>query len=146
MRPELDHKETYRRIIDAISQGDPDALEPLIAPDVVDHNPFPGQAPGLPGIKQWLASVRSSLPDLQGSVEDVVAEDDRLAARVTWHGTHRGDLMGVPPTNERIAMTAFHHMRFEAGRVAEWWGVADLVGALRQIGATIQVEVRSTPR
>jgi steroid delta-isomerase-like uncharacterized protein len=137
MRSEVDPKETYRRIIEAISRGDPDMLERLIAPGVVDHNPIPGQAPGLEGFKQWMASARASFPDLQGSVEDVIGEGDRVAARMTWNGTHQGDFVGVPPTNRRVAMTAFHHVRFEGGRAAEWWGTADLLGALQQVGATI---------
>jgi steroid delta-isomerase-like uncharacterized protein len=130
-------KETYRRIIEAITQGDPDALERLIAPDLVDHNPIPGQARGLEGFKQWMASAKASFPDLQGSVEDVITEGDRVAARMTWYGTHQGDFVGVPPTNKRVAMTAFHHVRFEGGRAAEWWGTADVLGALHQVGATI---------
>ena len=137
MRSEVDPKETYRGIIEAISRGDPDMLERLIAPGVVDHNPIPGQAPGLEGFKQWMASARASFPDLQGSVEDVIGEGDRVAARMTWNGTHQGDFVGVPPTNRRVAMTAFHHVRFEGGRAAEWWGTADLLGALQQVGATI---------
>lgn len=137
MRAEVEPKDIYRRIIQAISQGDSDALERLIAPDVVDHNPIPGQAPGLEGFKQWMTSARASFPDLQGSVEDVIAEGDRVAARMTWHGTHKGDFVGVPPTNKRVAMTAFHHVRFARGRAAEWWGTADLFGALQQVGATI---------
>ena len=137
MGAEVEPKDIYRRIIQAISQGDPDALERLIAQDVVDHNPIPGQAPGREGFKQWMTSAKASFPDLQGSVEDVIAEGDRVAARMTWHGTHWGDFVGVPPSNKRVAMTAFHHVRFARGLAAEWWGTADLFGALQQVGATI---------
>lgn len=137
MRAEMEPKEIYRRIIEAISRDDLDALERLFAPDVVDHNPIPGQVPGLEGFKQWMASARASFPDLQGSVEDVIAEGDWVAARMTWHGTHEGDFLGVPPTNKRVDMTAFHHVRFEGGRAAEWWGTADVFGALQQVGTTV---------
>jgi steroid delta-isomerase-like uncharacterized protein len=137
VRAEVEPKDTYRRIIEAITQGDPDALERLIAPDLVDHNPIPGQAPGLEGFKQWMASAKASFPDLRGSVEDVISEGDRVAARMTWYGTHQGDFVGVPPTNKRVAMTAFHYVRFEGGRAAEWWGTADVLGALHQVGASI---------
>jgi steroid delta-isomerase-like uncharacterized protein len=137
MRAEVDPMDMYRRIIEAISRDDLDALERLMAPDVVDHNPIPGQVPGLEGFKQWMASARASFPDLQGSVEDVIAEGDWVAARMTWHGTHEGDFVGVPPTNKRVAMTAFHHVRFEGGRAVEWWGTADVFGALQQVGATV---------
>src|ERR671914_2718079 len=91
-------KDIYRRIIDAISRGDAEALDELMAPDIVDHNPVPDQAPGVEGFKQWMAYARSSFPDFAGTVEDVVAEGDRVAARVTWRGTHRGEFLGIPPT------------------------------------------------
>jgi steroid delta-isomerase-like uncharacterized protein len=137
MSPETEPKAIYRGIIEAITRDDPYALERFISPDVVDHNPIPGQAAGLDGFKEWMVSARASFPDLQGSVEDVIAEGDRIAARMTWRGTHRGDFVGVPPTNKRIAMTAYHHVRFANGRAAEWWGTADVFGALQQMGATI---------
>jgi steroid delta-isomerase-like uncharacterized protein len=137
MSAKTEPKDIYRLIIEAISHDDPYALERFISPDVVDHNPVPGQAAGLDGFKQWMASARTSFPDLQGSVEDVIVQGERVAARMTWHGTHRGDFVGVPPTNKRIAMTAFHHVRFARGRAAEWWGTADVFGALQQMSATI---------
>lgn len=133
--PEL--KDIYRGIIDSMNRGDLGVLEDLVAPDVVDHNPIPGQAPGFEGFKQWLASARTSFPDLLGTVEDVIAEGDRVAARVTWRGTHRGDFVGLPPTNKPIEMSAYHHVRFADGRAAEWWGTADLFGVLQQLGAAI---------
>lgn len=83
MTGQKDLKGTYRRIIETISGGDVGALDGLVAPDIVDHNPFPGQAPGLGGFKEWIAAVRTSFPDLEGAVDDVLAEGDRVAARVT---------------------------------------------------------------
>ena len=130
-------KETYRRIIGAVSRGDAAALDDLVATDIVDHNPIPDQAPGLEGLKQWVDAARTSFPDFAGTVDDVVAEGDRVAARVTWRGTHRGDFLGVSPTNTQVSFAAFHILRFSRGRAAEWWGTGDLLGALQQIGATI---------
>jgi steroid delta-isomerase-like uncharacterized protein len=137
MNAETEPKDIYRQIIEAITHDNPHALDRFISPDVADHNPIPGQAAGLDGFKEWVAFARASFPDLQGSVEDVIAEGDRVAARMTWHGTHRGDFVGVPATNKRISMTAFHHVRFERGQAAEWWGTADVFGALQQMGATV---------
>jgi steroid delta-isomerase-like uncharacterized protein len=134
---EEDLKDTYRRIIEAISRGDAGALDGLVSPDIVDHNPIPNQAPGLGGFKQWLTAVRTSFPDFAGTVEDVLSEGDRVAARVTWRGTHRGDFAGVSPTNKSVSFAAFHIVRFSRGRAVEWWGTGDLLGALQQMGATI---------
>ena len=129
------HKEVYRRTIEAIGHGDADALDELLSPDVVDHNPLPGQPPGLTGFKHWMHTVRTSLPDLEGTIEDVVAEGDRVAGRVTWRGTQHGPFAGVGPTGNPIQFTAIHIVRLAGGRIAEWWGAANLLDALEQIGA-----------
>jgi steroid delta-isomerase-like uncharacterized protein len=130
-------KDAYRRIIDAMSRGDADSLDDLMAPDVVDHNPIPNQAPGLNGFKQWMSAARTSFPDMQGTVEDLIAEGDRVAARMTWRGTHRGDFVGLGPTEKRVSFSAFHLVRFSGQRAVEWWGTADLLGALQQLGGSI---------
>jgi steroid delta-isomerase-like uncharacterized protein len=130
-------KEVYRRIIDAISRGDADGLDELVAPGIVDHNPIPNQVAGRDGFKQWMAAARTAFPDLRGTVEDVIAETDRVAARVTWHGTHGGEFMGVRPTGKRVSISAFHLVRFAEGRAVEWWGMADLLGTLQQLGAIV---------
>jgi predicted ester cyclase len=134
-----DNTATYRAIIAAVSAGDLDRLDQLIAHDLVDHNPAPGQPPGLDGFKHWANSARLAFPDLTGSVEDTLADDDKIAGRVTWHGSHRGDLAGVPGTGARVQFSAFHIVRFSAGLAVEWWGTADLLGALVQAGATVSL-------
>jgi steroid delta-isomerase-like uncharacterized protein len=137
MRTEEHLKDAYRRIIDAISRGDADGLDELIAPNVVDHNPIPDQAPGREGFKQWMAASRTAFPDMRGTVEAVIAEGDRVAARMTWHGTHRGEFVGVEATGKRVSFSAFHLVRFSQDRAVDWWGTADLLGALQQLGATV---------
>jgi len=127
------HREVYRRVIDAISCGDADALDGLLAADVVDHNPMPGQAPGLEGFKEWMGAVRASFPDLTGSIEDVVAEGDRVAGRVTWYGTHHGPFAGHAATGRPVSFTAIHIVRLADGRIAEWWGAANVLDAIEQI-------------
>jgi steroid delta-isomerase-like uncharacterized protein len=128
-------KNAYRRIILAVSEGDADALDELVAEDIVDHNPIPDQAPGREGMRQWLAAARTAFPDLHGTVEDVIAEGDRVAARVTWEGTHGGEFVGVPATGRRVSFAAYHHVRFSEDGAAEWWGTADLLGVLEQLRA-----------
>jgi steroid delta-isomerase-like uncharacterized protein len=130
-------KDVYRRIIDAISRGDADALDELMVPDIVDHNPVPDQVPGVEGFKQWMATARGSFPDFSGTVEDVVAEGNRVAARVTWRGTHRGEFLRIPPTGRTVSFPAFHIVRFSGGRAAEWWGTADLLSVIQQLGGTV---------
>ena len=137
MRTEEQLKDAYRQIIDAITRGDAEGLDELMAPEIVDHNPIPNQAPGRDGFKQWMAAARNAFPDLRGTVEDVIVEGDRVAARTTWHGTHRGEFVGVGATGRRVSFSAFHLVRFSQDRAVEWWGTADLLGVLEQLGATI---------
>jgi predicted ester cyclase len=129
--------ETYARMMAAISMGDEPTLDELLDENVVDHYPIPGQPAGRDGIKYWMAYVRTAFPDLVGEVEDVIVEGDSVAARVTWRGTHGGVFLGVPATGVAVAFRAFHIVRFRAGRAVEWWGAADLLGALTQMGARV---------
>jgi steroid delta-isomerase-like uncharacterized protein len=137
MRTEEQLKDVYRRIIEAVSRGDADGLDELMSPDFVDHNPIPNQAPGRDGFKQWMATARAAYPDLRGTVEDLVAEGDRVAARMTWRGTHQGEFIGIGPTGKPVSFSAFHFVRITEDGAVEWWGTADLFGALQQVGATI---------
>jgi predicted ester cyclase len=131
------NEDVYRRVFDAVNRGDEAALDDLLTPGVLDHNPIPGQAPGVPGFKQWLRYVRAAFPDVYVTVEDTMAQGNRVAGRVTWRGTHEGTLVGVAGSGRPVEFTAIHIVRFENGRAAEWWGVADLLSALLQSGARI---------
>jgi steroid delta-isomerase-like uncharacterized protein len=125
--------EIYRRVFDAVNRGDEGALDELLTEDVVDHNPIPEQGPGVEGFKKWMRYVRTAFPDVHVTVEDTLSQGDRVAGRVTWRGTHGGPLAGVAASGKRVEFTAIHIVRFENGKSAEWWGVADLLGALQQI-------------
>jgi steroid delta-isomerase-like uncharacterized protein len=126
--------EVYRRVFDAVNRGDEAALDDLLTEGVLDNNPIPGQEPGVAGFKQWMRYVRTAFPDVRVTVEDTLSQGDRVAGRVTWRGTHEGPLAGVAASGKPVQFTAIHIVRFENGKAAEWWGVADLLGALQQIG------------
>jgi steroid delta-isomerase-like uncharacterized protein len=132
----------YRRVFEAVNRGDEAALDDLVTADVLDHNPIPGQVPGVAGFKQWLRYVRAAFPDVHVTVEDTLSQGDRVAGRVTWRGTHHGPLAGVAGSGKPVQFTAIHIVRFVNGKTAEWWGVADLLGALQQIeaGPAIQAQ------
>ena len=133
---------TYEAIIAAVSAADDETLDQLIATDLIDHNPVPGQAAGLAGFKYWVTTMHDAFPDMNGVVEDTVVEEDKVAARVTWTGTHQGDFAGVPGTGVIVELQAIHIVRFAGGLAAEWWGTADIFGALQQVGASV---VRGKP-
>jgi predicted ester cyclase len=131
----------YRRLMAAVGAGREDEVDEVIAAEFVDHNPSPGQPPGPAGFKQWLRSARAAFPDLTATVQDVVADADRLAGRVRYRGTHGGTFVGIAATGRAVDFEAYHFARFRNGRIVEWWGTADLLGALRQIGAGVSAPV-----
>jgi predicted ester cyclase len=96
-----ENKATLRRVYEAFSAGEPAALDGLFAAEFVDHSALPGQAPGLAGTKQTIALFRAAFPDLQIAVEDLVAEGDKVLARVTMRGTHRGSSWASRPPASR---------------------------------------------
>ena len=131
------HKAIYRQVIAAVNSGDTAALDAFLAADLVDHNPIPDQGPGRDGFKEWMRSARTSFPDMSGTIERILAEDDLLAAHVVWRGNQRGTFVGVAPTNQFVVLPAFHIVRFSGDRIVEWSGAADLLGALLQLGARV---------
>ena len=130
----------YRRVFEAVNKGDEAAFEDLLTEDVVDHNPIPGQRPGIEGFNDWLRYVHAAFPDVHVTVEEAISQGDRVAGRVTWRGTHEGPLAGLAGSGKRVEFSAIHIVRFEEGKAAEWWGVADLLGALQQIGAQVSLK------
>jgi len=115
------------------SRGDLDAANELLAPDFVLHVPLPC-APGIKGINEVIFACRAAFQDLHVTVEDMVAEGDRVAARFTARGIHMGAFMGLPPTGKPIAMTGMEIFRLENGKIAELWGEANLLGLMQQLG------------
>src|SRR5690242_10852309 len=130
-------RQTYRDIIAAVVAADEDALDALIAEEITDHNAVPGQAAGRAGIKYWVTMMHDAFADLTGVVEDTVVEGDKIGARVTWHGTHRGAFVGIPGTGVAVTMQSVQILRFTNGLASDWWGTADVFGVLHQVGASV---------
>ncbi len=130
-----EHKAIQRRVYELFSSGNLAALEEVIAPDAVDHNAQPGMATGLEGVRQTLGMFRATFPDLRFTAEDMLAEGDRVAARITATGTHRGEFQGLPPTGKQVTISGIEIVRIANGRVVERWGQFDFLGLLQQLGA-----------
>ena len=130
-----ENKAIARRGYEAINQNNLDALDEVVASDITDHNPSPGQAPGLEGVKQWFSSLHTAFSDFHVDVEDMIAEGDKVVARVTGSGTHQGEFMGIAPTGNRIEFSGIDILRIAEGKVAEHWGNFDNLGMLQQLGA-----------
>jgi steroid delta-isomerase-like uncharacterized protein len=106
----------------------------LVTQDYVDHGALPGQAPGLEGAKQKWAMYIAAVPDLHGTVEDMLAEGDEVAARWTAEGTHQGELLGVPATGKRFRFTGISICRLAEGKMAEQFEQWDRLDLMQQLG------------
>jgi steroid delta-isomerase-like uncharacterized protein len=130
------NKVLVRRLMeDDISRGDEATAEAIIHPDFFDHTNPPGMQRGLEGHKAIVGLFRSIFPDLEWRIDDLIAEDDKVVARTTMRGTHRGDFFGIPPTGRSVEMIGVHILRIADGRIIEHWGSNDDLGLMRQLGA-----------
>lgn len=120
---------------EAVITGNLDALDEIVAPDSVDHDPAPGQGPGPDGYKAMFSDLRVAFPDLRVEVEHLLATDDELAFAYRISGTHLGPLMGRPPTGRKVRYRGMQISRFDGdGKLVERWGSSDELGMLRQLG------------
>ena len=131
---ENENKALVRRFFEVgPSRGDLRAARELLANDFALHVPLPC-SPGVQGIIEVISACRAAFEHLDVTVEDMVAEGDRVAARFTARGIHRGDFMGLTATERSITMTGIEIFRIENGSIAELWGEANLVGLMGQLG------------
>ena len=133
-----ENKAIARRIMnEAMNDGRLEVADELIASDWVDHDPAnpPDFAGGPDAFKQLVSLYRGAFPDLRMTIEDMVAEGDRVVTRWTARGTHEGELMGVPPSGKQVTVTGIGIDRIAGGKVAESWGSWDTLGLLTQVGA-----------
>ena len=133
------NKVTFSRLHEALNSGDEqlvsDTIDEVFHPDVRIGTPLPIGAPGAQALKQVWATLLHAYPDLHVTVEDLFGEQDKLVARNTVTGTHRGEYLGVAPTGKSVSYNEMFIARFADGRIAETWGVVDMLSQLRQLGA-----------
>ena len=115
-------------------KGSLDAIDELLAADIIFNYPPPGVAPNREAYKQTVTMFQVALPDIQYTVEDMVAEGDRVAVRWTGRGTHKGEFMGIPPTGKPVTITGISILRIAGGKIVEEWTEDDILGVLQQLG------------
>ncbi len=130
-----ENKALIQRTVDAFNQGDLAAVDQLFAAHYIDHDRSrTGLPPGPAGVKQAWGMFRAAFPDLHATIEDMIAEGDKVAVRGVIRGTHQGELMGIPPTGKQVMVTLMDINRIEGGHLVERWGEADMLGLLQQLG------------
>jgi len=130
-----DNKAVVRRFYEEVmNQKKRAVLDEVFDLNVVDHFAPPGTPGGLEGARQTLGMFLSAFPDLHFTVEDMIAEGDRVVARVTMSGTQQGPFMGIPPTSKHVTVTGIDINRFVGGKSVEHWVEMDRLGLMQQLG------------
>ncbi len=130
-----DNKAVIRRLIDAVyNEGNLDVVDELVAPDVFNHPAVPEHRHGTDGFKHVIEWVRTIGPDTHYHIDDIIAEGDKVAVRMTVSGTHTGPIRDIPPTGKSFSVDYVHWFRLADGKVAELWAVRDDLTRLQQLG------------
>ena len=106
----------------------------IIAPGFVRHDPADA-LPGVAGSGGFMQALRSAMPDLRVTTEDIFGAGDRVAMRFRVTGTHTGEVLGIPPTGRRVEFSGINIYRLEHGKIAETWQMADVFGFMTEVGA-----------
>lgn len=131
-----DNTMLVRRAIEEVwNGGNYDNLSDFVADDIVIHASPPGEEiHGREGIMQFYGALRAAFPDLHFTIEDQIADGDRVVTRWTASGTHNGEFQGIPPTGRTVRITGIDIDRFAGGKVVECWPEANELGLLQQLG------------
>jgi steroid delta-isomerase-like uncharacterized protein len=131
--PEETNQAVVRRLYDeCLNQGKFEVADQIIAPDFISPGPEGGTGPA--GFKKIAGSLRTGFPDIQFTIHEVVAENDRVALRWTWEGTHRGTFMNIAPTGKQVQQEAIVMFRLAEGKITELKAQVDRLGFLQQLG------------
>ncbi len=132
------NKALVRRAVEECwNQGNVALIDELSAPDFVNHDPARPNVRTREDYKRWATQVRSAYPDLQYTIEDMIAEGEQVAMRLTFRGTNTGEIvtpMPIPATGKQVTMTEILIVRFAEGKVVELWSEADYLGGYQQLG------------
>jgi steroid delta-isomerase-like uncharacterized protein len=130
-----DNSAIVRRFIEeTINQGQIDSAAQFVWENMVEQVPFPGQGPGLEGLKDVLRGMRAGFPDLHFSVEEQIAEGDKVVTRFEWTGTHQGEFLGVAATGRPVKVWGMVIDRLESGRIKDTRIIMDTLGLMMQLG------------
>jgi steroid delta-isomerase-like uncharacterized protein len=132
---EEENKALFRRAYEELwNRGNLSVADELIAPDFINHAASPESNRGPESMRGSVTWARNAFPDLHFEIEELVAEGDTVAGRLTMRGTHQGPLMGMPPTGRSVRTNHMHFVRFREGKAVEHWGARDDLGMMRQLG------------
>jgi steroid delta-isomerase-like uncharacterized protein len=111
------------------------AIDELISGDIVLHLSKPGEEiHGLEGVRQFYATLHAAFPDIHFTIEDQIADREKVVTRWACRGTHKGEFQGISPTGKQINITGIDVDRIANSKVVECWPVMDELSMLQQLG------------
>lgn len=129
------NKHSVQRAFDGLfSRGELTLADELVSADFLNHEVPAGAPRGPAGLRQLVTMLRTAFPDIHYDVQELLAEDDTVAARTILRGTHQGPFMGIPPTGRPVVQEQIHILRFADGKIVEHRAVRDDLGMLQQLG------------
>jgi steroid delta-isomerase-like uncharacterized protein len=130
------NKEIVQKLVrEAQEGGNLAVIEELLAEEFVDHTPLPGLPPTRDGVAMLFAGMRHAFPDLRVTIEEQIADDEKVATRKTFEGTHRATFLGVEPTGNAVRFEVIDILTLRGGKILEHRVVVDQLGLMRQLGA-----------
>jgi steroid delta-isomerase-like uncharacterized protein len=133
------NKALLRRFVEEIvNQAKVTIAAELVAEDFRELDPFPGQAPGRAGLIESIERLRTAFPDLVWSIEELVAEGEKVASSHPWSGTHLGEFLGIAPTGKQVRMTCMIFATYQDGKLKKSRLVMNVLSLLQQLGVMPQ--------
>jgi len=136
MAAEQDKALIVRFVEELFNRGNIGIVDEIFAPDFIEREQLP---PGIPsgreGVKVLATMLRSAFPDFKATIDDILAEGDKVVIRMTWSGTQKDEFMGVPATGKRVSVGVIDIIRITNGKLVEHWGLMDSTSLMQQLGA-----------
>ena len=129
-----EHKNIVRRYQECYNTNDLDGLDEIVSVDVLTPKIMPDMPSGLEGAKAVHKKTLLGMPDFRTEIQDLIAEDDKVVARLIMTGTHTGDFYGIPATGKRVEFSGMFIARILDGKIVEHWGEEDALSLLQQLG------------
>jgi predicted ester cyclase len=130
-----DNKAASRRFYEeVINQKQLAVVDEVAGDNYLSHDFPPGLPPGREGLKIFIGVFHAAFPDGHLTIDQMIAEGDTVATRLTFHGTHTGEFQGIAPTGKKVTIAALDMARFERGKLVEHWGGPNQMSLLQQLG------------
>lgn len=127
------------------NRGNLNTVSELVADDCRYHDPvFPSLTSGAENLKNHIQTCRTGFPDLMFTIDDTIAERNEVVIHWTGTGTHKGQFLGMPPTNKKASVTGTSIFRIEGSKIVEEWANWNLMTMMEQLGIAVAPEAQSS--